>query len=588
MAQESTRPYPVDELLTAVRLEVAAELRSDGKDNQKVPLSQGRRTSSTEGRHKYLFQCRKWQDGLDGKPVLVRPSRSTGAWAQAEAKRLPDGNVRLTTAVDLGNAPAHVQIREDDAAGWRTLAERLEAVGQPDHPVRVESAGWMVGRGNPRLGNERSMDRWVANWVSLQLNSGQRQAVSQALAGEVTFLWGPPGTGKTDVVGHIIEGSYRQDLTVLFLAPTKVAVDQALERVCHLLSAETGFPDGLVQRAGDITVPSLRDRYGEQVDPDLIAARLSAALDAALTERADELRIAQTGIAVHDKVGALRADLATAQQQHTQATQSRDAANSAQAGARREIAEQTALIEKIGFPRGLFADRKQKQLDDARAVVTSARTRLESITSNLAAAERARRHAMAEVTRLRSALQTEEAKMAGLPGRASLASRADRLQTALSRGLLRGQGRGEETPGRPVGSQAPQMVRGSVQGQPRAGCTVAAGVTVIPVTAETTRRLRGMLGLPVGPRPEAFQSFAEDYRERSVGLDAVRHIYERRSLTRDVVARLNPDASFADVVKDAQGMGCPDRWCQRFPAVRGGRASATSVWSTVWQPRSTR
>lgn len=78
MAQESTRPYPVGELLAAVRLEVAAELRSDGKDEQKVALSKGRRTSHSEARHEYLFQCRKWQDGLDGKPVLVRPSRSTG------------------------------------------------------------------------------------------------------------------------------------------------------------------------------------------------------------------------------------------------------------------------------------------------------------------------------------------------------------------------------------------------------------------------------------------------------------------------------------------------------------------------------
>ncbi|MFD8522097.1 AAA domain-containing protein [Streptomyces capillispiralis] len=432
MTQQSTRPYPVDELLTAVRLEVAAELRSDGKDEQKVALSKGRRTSHTEERHEYLFQCRKWQDGLDGKPVLVRLSRSTAAWAPAEAKRLPDGTVRLTTAVDLGASPANVQIREDDAAGWRTLAERLEAVGQPDHPVRVESADWMVGRGSPRLGSERSMTRWVANWASLQLNSGQRQAVSQALASEVTFLWGPPGTGKTDVVGHIIEGSYRQDLTVLFLAPTKVAVDQALERVCDLLSAEPGFADGLVQRAGDITVASLRDRFGEQVDPDRIAARLSATLDAALTERAAGLRTAQAGIAAHDKVAAVRADLATAQQRHTQATQSRDTANSARAGAYRDIAEQTALIEKIGAPRGLFAERKQKQLDDARAVVAEARTRLESIASNLAAAERAGRQASAEVTRLRSVLSAEEAKVSRLPSRAVLVSQADRLQREIN------------------------------------------------------------------------------------------------------------------------------------------------------------
>lgn len=432
MAQESTRPYPVDELLTAVRLEVTAELRSDGNDNQKVPLSAGRRTASADGRHEYLFQCRKWQDGLDGKPVLVRLSRSTGEWAAAEAKRLPDSKVRLTTTADLGNAPANVQIREDDSAGWRILAERLESVGQSEHPVRVESAGWMIGQGSPRLGSERSAARWVANWASLQLNSGQRRAVAQALASEVTFLWGPPGTGKTDVVAHIIEGNYRQDLTVLFLAPTKVAVDQALERVCDLLSAETGFSDGLVQRAGEITVPSLRDRYGEKVDPDRIAARLSAALDAVLTERTTALRTAQAHIAVHDKVGALRADLATAQQQHAQATRSRDTAASVQTGARKEIAELSVLIEKVGIPRGLFAERKQKQLNDAQAAVSGARARLESITSTLAAAERARRHAMLEMTRLKSGLTTEEAKLVGLPSRGALVSQADRLRQEVN------------------------------------------------------------------------------------------------------------------------------------------------------------
>ncbi|MFJ4624044.1 hypothetical protein [Streptomyces sp. NPDC088812] len=106
--------------------------------------------------------------------MLVRPSRSTDAWAPAEAKRLPDGSVRLVTTLDLGNAPANVQIREDDAAGWRTLAERLEAVGQPEHPVPVEGAGWMVGLGSPRLGSERSMARWVANWASLA-RSGRSQ-----------------------------------------------------------------------------------------------------------------------------------------------------------------------------------------------------------------------------------------------------------------------------------------------------------------------------------------------------------------------------------------------------------------------------
>ncbi|MFD7232460.1 AAA family ATPase [Streptomyces sp. NPDC059881] len=117
--------------------------------------------------------------------------------------------------------------------------------------VRVDRASWAFGQGAPQLGRGAGATaRWVADWASLKLNPRQRQAVEQALAGKVLFLWGPPGTGKSEVVGHIVEGCYRQGHSV-FLAPAKVAMDQALERICELLSGESGFDSGRVQRAGD-------------------------------------------------------------------------------------------------------------------------------------------------------------------------------------------------------------------------------------------------------------------------------------------------------------------------------------------------
>ncbi|MEU8755302.1 AAA domain-containing protein [Streptomyces chartreusis] len=121
--------------------------------------------------------------------------------------------------------------------------------------------------------------------------------MEQALASEITFLRGPPGTGKTDVIAHIVEGSCRQELNVLFLAPTKVAIDQALERICDLLAGENGFGAGLVQRAGDIDVESLRDRYCEYVEPERIAARLSGQLQSQLTEWNATLTAVRAGIA---------------------------------------------------------------------------------------------------------------------------------------------------------------------------------------------------------------------------------------------------------------------------------------------------
>jgi hypothetical protein len=66
-----------------------------------------------------------------------------------------------------------------------------------------------------------------------------------------------------------------------------------------------------------------------------------------------------------------------------------------------------------------------------------------------------------------------------------------------------------------------------------------------------------MLGLLLDPTPEAFQSCAEDYDETPVDLEAVRHLYDWRSLTQDVVALLKPAASMTDVVKAAKDMGYP-------------------------------
>lgn len=185
---EAGRPYPVEELLTAVRAEILAELRSDAVGAPKVALSKGRLLSQSGGTREYLFECRTWHDSLDGVSVLARPSRSRKAWDPAEASRAPDGTVRLVTKADLGAAPANIQIRKDDSANWAALAERLETAGGQDSPVDADHAGWLVGRGTPHPGRAENPGQWVANWVGLQLNPRQRDAVAQALASEVLFL----------------------------------------------------------------------------------------------------------------------------------------------------------------------------------------------------------------------------------------------------------------------------------------------------------------------------------------------------------------------------------------------------------------
>ena len=61
-------------------------------------------------------------------------------------------------------------------------------------------------------------------------NKGQKQAVDSALQNDITYIWGPPGTGKTTVICNIIDELYKRDRTVLIISHTNTAVDGAISK----------------------------------------------------------------------------------------------------------------------------------------------------------------------------------------------------------------------------------------------------------------------------------------------------------------------------------------------------------------------
>lgn len=64
----------------------------------------------------------------------------------------------------------------------------------------------------------------------------QNKAVVSALSNDITYIWGPPGTGKTTVIGQIIDELYKHDRSVLVVSHTNTAVDGAIEKADTFLS----------------------------------------------------------------------------------------------------------------------------------------------------------------------------------------------------------------------------------------------------------------------------------------------------------------------------------------------------------------
>lgn len=67
----------------------------------------------------------------------------------------------------------------------------------------------------------------------------QNQAILSALSNDITYIWGPPGTGKTTVIGQIIDELYKHDRSVLVVSHTNAAVDGAIKKADAFFPAHT-------------------------------------------------------------------------------------------------------------------------------------------------------------------------------------------------------------------------------------------------------------------------------------------------------------------------------------------------------------
>lgn len=128
--------------------------------------------------------------------------------------------------------------------------------------------------------------------VSELPNSSQENAIKLALGSEVSFIWGPPGTGKTQTIARIIEGFLSKHLSVLLIAHTNVATDGALLDVVKHLESFDDYRDGKFLREGAIQKPELKEY--EMVVPAIVLEKKGLPIKneiETLTKRIDEISL---------------------------------------------------------------------------------------------------------------------------------------------------------------------------------------------------------------------------------------------------------------------------------------------------------
>ncbi|WP_327025751.1 DEAD/DEAH box helicase [Micromonospora sp. NBC_01739] len=252
------------------------ELRAvtDKRTLQDVPLNSGLVVADTTTRKLMRFEA-------EGDLGVAEGAQATlvvdGVPLDVEVVSV-FGNVVTLAIPPSATVPAEALLRCDLSWLLSAQSKRLRELVQGGPGFNAEAAVAILDSGHepaPQELPDIAVDR---------LNQGQRHAIQLGLTPGVTWLWGPPGTGKTTTIGTLVAQLCVRGSRVLLTAPTNAAVDVAVRAVLEVIPELAG--GGLV-RLGQPSDTALIGRSEGHVLIDEIAAKRGEVL---ARKRVDEGR----------------------------------------------------------------------------------------------------------------------------------------------------------------------------------------------------------------------------------------------------------------------------------------------------------
>ena len=189
-------------------------LKSTGGKRQHV--FDGKRIEYKNSRYVYTFEADDELKYPEGTQISIWQGETSISGSIVGCE---DFTVIIATSTDLG---IDVPYLEFSAEPWRLLnhlVDRLDGIlDDPSEIVR-----------------ELICDGYKAiEHTNHKITTGQQTAVQMAKSQPITFVWGPPGTGKTQTLAKIALEHINNGHRVLMLSYSNVSVDGAVLRVHKL------------------------------------------------------------------------------------------------------------------------------------------------------------------------------------------------------------------------------------------------------------------------------------------------------------------------------------------------------------------
>jgi len=232
------------QMLDEMDIALAAEIKAQESGEKSHKATDGKLVGEQPGLYLYSFSLEEPWEADDDTPISIEASDGQSINGTVVASN------GITITISSDKLLSHdvlqkIRLMDGFTQSLKQLREVLKNI--PEHNAKIGSKSLGLEPGTSKLSHLTPVPNAITP------NDSQRQAIQMSLGSEITYIIGPPGTGKTVTLASIAFNYLLAGQTVLIAAHTNIAVDNAIIQLadtCKNSGASNYLQHGRVVRFG--------------------------------------------------------------------------------------------------------------------------------------------------------------------------------------------------------------------------------------------------------------------------------------------------------------------------------------------------
>ena len=262
----------VDEknLISEFQIALLDEIRELKGQNfgRKTEVYDGKRVFSSNTLNVYQFLSDDVDEWCNRKPQTELTIKINGQDVFGRLDSADRKSINIALEEDMGETIGEAILQDSSFFLLEMLNNKLESVKSGEIAVNIDGSMKLFGFNQPNSFPPIQLDEQKLSTINP--NCEQEIAVRKTLSQEITFIWGPPGTGKTQTLASILGLLISAGKKILLTANTNAAVDEILRKFLDDKENISLAQEGKVIRLG---IPTFQDEKMALVMPKFISEK---------------------------------------------------------------------------------------------------------------------------------------------------------------------------------------------------------------------------------------------------------------------------------------------------------------------------